>query len=61
MFDSLADQIRQDVKEQTNSRQEIIRWTAIAVLVRIVDPRFLGGFQELVRRVRRVPCGSLHR
>jgi hypothetical protein len=32
MFDSLADQIRHDDKEQTNSRERIIRWTVMAVV-----------------------------
>jgi hypothetical protein len=32
MFDSLADQIRHDEKEQTNSRERAIRWTVISVL-----------------------------
>jgi hypothetical protein len=45
MFDSLADQIRQDVKEQTNSRQEIVRWTAIAVLVALLILGFWAAFK----------------
>jgi hypothetical protein len=32
MFDSLADQIRHDEREQTNSRERAIRWVAISVL-----------------------------
>lgn len=45
MFDSLADQIRQDEKEQTNSRQEIIRWTLIAVLVALLVVGFWLAFK----------------
>jgi hypothetical protein len=32
MFDSLADQIRQDEKGQTNNRERIIRYAIISVL-----------------------------
>jgi flagellar basal body-associated protein FliL len=32
MFDSLADQIRHDEHEQTNSRERAIRWVVISVL-----------------------------
>jgi hypothetical protein len=39
MFDTLADQIRHDEKEQINSRERIIRWMVIAVLSVVL---FLG-------------------
>jgi hypothetical protein len=39
MFDSLADQIRHDEHEQTNSRERVIRWVAIPVISVIL---FLG-------------------
>jgi len=39
MFDSLADQIRHDEHEQTNSRERIIRWAVISVLSVVL---FLG-------------------
>jgi hypothetical protein len=32
MFDSLADQIRHDEREQTNNRERIIRYAVISVL-----------------------------
>ncbi len=32
MFDSLADQIRHDEHEQTNSRERAIRWVVISVV-----------------------------
>jgi len=32
MFDSLADQMKHDEKEQVNSREKAIRYTIIAVL-----------------------------
>lgn len=39
MFDSLADQIRHDEKEQTNSRERIIKYAVISVLAILL---FLG-------------------
>jgi hypothetical protein len=45
MFDSLADQIRQDEKAQTNNRQEIIRWTAISVLMLLLVLGFWLAFK----------------
>jgi hypothetical protein len=32
MFDSLADRIRQDEHNETNSTERIIRWVAVAVI-----------------------------
>jgi flagellar basal body-associated protein FliL len=39
MFDSLADQIRHDEREQTNNRERAIRWVVISVLSVVL---FLG-------------------
>ena len=39
MFDSLADQIKHDEHEQTNSRERAIRWVVISVLSVVL---FLG-------------------
>ena len=45
MFDALADQIKQDQKEQTNRGQEILRWSLISGLLVLLILGFWMAFR----------------
>lgn len=47
MFDSLAEQIRQDEQGQVSSRERMIRWLAVAVLSILVFGGLYFGIQVL--------------